>query len=37
MMWEEDLSEKYNVTLLPKSFKSHKYPFLQVRLPQHPE
>ena len=36
-MWEEDLDKKFKETIIPKSVKSHQYPFLQVRIPQHPD
>ena len=37
MIWEEDLQKKFKEIIMPTSYSLHKYPFLQVRMPQHPD
>jgi len=36
MIWEEDLASKFNNSIIPESYFTHQYPFIQVRLPQDP-
>jgi hypothetical protein len=36
MIWEEDLAYKFNKSIIPESYFTHQYPFIQVRLPQDP-
>ena len=36
MIWEEDLARKFNKSIIPESYFTHQYPFIQVRLPQDP-
>ena len=33
MIWEEDLATKFKKSIMPESYYTHQYPFIQVRLP----
>ena len=37
MVWEENIDSKFAKHIIPKSFTSHQFPFIQFRLPQSPD